>query len=105
MVRHRPEAFNRPGGFIYRSMRMFALRSVLACLREQFLFRPLIGLMSGLGLMVADKPELATIAWAAGVALILVVLLVEIVWSLAKGQVGLGIVAALSRGPAPEGLA
>ena len=27
----------------------------------------LIGLMSGLGLMVTDKPHLATIAWAAGV--------------------------------------
>lgn len=56
----------------------------------------LIGLMSGLGLRVADKPELATIAWAAGVAPVLVALLVEIVRSLAKGEVGLDIVAALS---------
>ena len=40
VVGHRPEAFNQPGGFIYRSMRVFALRSTLACLRERFLFRP-----------------------------------------------------------------
>jgi len=40
LVRHQPDAFNQPGGFIYRSMRVFVLRSVLACLQEQFLFRP-----------------------------------------------------------------
>ncbi len=56
----------------------------------------LIGLMSGLGLMVTDKPHLATIAWAAGVFPVLAALLVEIVRSLAKSEVGLDIVAALS---------
>ncbi|OPH81367.1 heavy metal translocating P-type ATPase [Nitrobacter vulgaris] len=56
----------------------------------------LIGLMCGLGLTVADKPELATIAWATGVVPVLAALLVEIVRSLVKGEVGLDIVAALS---------
>lgn len=56
----------------------------------------LIGLMSGLGLMVTDNPHLATIAWAAGVFPVLAALLVEIVRSLVKGEVGLDIVAALS---------
>lgn len=56
----------------------------------------LIGLMSGLGLMVTDKPHLATIAWAAGAFPVLAALLVEIIRSLAKGEVGLDIVAALS---------
>lgn len=50
VVGHRPEAFNQPGGFIYRSMRVFALRSILACLRERFLFRP--------RLRTRDRPEL-----------------------------------------------
>lgn len=59
MVGHRPEAFNQPGGFIYRSMRVFALRSILACLRERFLFRPQIWTTSALRLAVE----------AAGVAL------------------------------------
>ena len=56
----------------------------------------LIGLMSGLRLMVTDNSHLATIAWAAGVFPVLAALLVEIVRSLAKGEVGLDIVAALS---------
>ncbi len=56
----------------------------------------LIGLMSGLGLTLADMSDLARFAWTAGVIPVLVALQVEIVRSLAKGEVGLDIVAALS---------
>ncbi len=56
----------------------------------------LAGLVSGLGLSLAGRPDLAAIAWAAGVAPALVALSVEIVRSLWKGDVGLDIVAALS---------
>ena len=56
----------------------------------------LVGLTTGLGLMLAGKPELATTAWSAGVIPVLAALIVEIVRSLAKGEVGLDIVAALS---------
>lgn len=56
----------------------------------------LIGLVSGLGLLVVDKSEIANVAWAAGVIPVLAALLVEIVRSLLKGEVGLDIVAALS---------
>ena len=56
----------------------------------------LLGLVSGLVLWAAGRPELAAIAWAAGVLPVLAALLVEIVRSLSKGEVGLDIVAALS---------
>jgi heavy metal translocating P-type ATPase len=56
----------------------------------------LAGLLSGLGFKWAGNDELAGMAWAAGVIPVLVALLVEIVRSLAKGEVGLDIVAALS---------
>ena len=56
----------------------------------------LVGLVSGLGLLAAGNPNLAAIAWAAGVIPVLAALLVEIVRSLWKGEVGLDIVAALS---------
>ena len=56
----------------------------------------LLGLVSGLGLLVAGKPDFATVAWSAGVIPVLAALLVEIVRSLCKGEVGLDIVAALS---------
>ncbi len=56
----------------------------------------LAGLVSGLGLLVAGRPELATLAWSAGVGPVLAALVVEIVRSLLKGEVGLDIVAALS---------
>ncbi len=55
----------------------------------------LAGLVSGLGLMAAES-ELADVVWAAGVLPVLAALLVEIVRSIAKGEVGLDIVAALS---------
>jgi cation transport ATPase len=56
----------------------------------------LIGLVSGLGLCVVGKSDFANVAWAAGVIPVLAALLVEIVRSLFKGEVGLDIVAALS---------
>ena len=56
----------------------------------------LLGLVSGLGLVLGEKPDLATAAWAAGVIPVLAALIIEIVRSLSKGEVGLDIVAALS---------
>jgi predicted PurR-regulated permease PerM len=55
-----------------------------------------LGLVAGLGLMVAGLPEPAALAWLAGAVPVLTALLVEIVRSLSKGEVGLDIVAALS---------
>ena len=56
----------------------------------------LIGLVFGLGLSLAGLPEPAAFVWSAGVVPVLAALLVEIVRSLWKGEVGLDIVAALS---------
>ena len=56
----------------------------------------LLGLVSGLGLLLAGKPDFAAVTWSAGVIPVLAALLVEIVRSLSKGEVGLDIVAALS---------
>ncbi|MFN7224814.1 MAG: heavy metal translocating P-type ATPase [Paracoccaceae bacterium] len=56
----------------------------------------LVGLVAGLVLMVAGRADLATLAWATGVVPVLLALVVEIIRSLAKGEVGLDIVAALS---------
>ena len=56
----------------------------------------LLGLVSGLGLLAAGRPDFAASAWAAGVIPVLAALVVEIVRSLWKGEVGLDIVAALS---------
>ena len=56
----------------------------------------LLGLVAGLVLWAAGRPDLAAFAWSAGVFPVLAALLVEIVRSLARGEVGLDIVAALS---------
>ncbi len=56
----------------------------------------LAGLICGLALWAADRPGLADIAWTAGVLPVLAALVIEILRSLAKGDVGLDIVAALS---------
>ena len=56
----------------------------------------LLGLLSGLLLMVMGQSALASVVWVGGVLPVLVMLAVEIVRSLAKGEVGLDIVAALS---------
>ena len=55
-----------------------------------------LGLVAGLGLMATGLPEPAALAWSAGVVPVLAALLIEIVRSLSKGEVGLDIVAALS---------
>ena len=55
-----------------------------------------LGLLSGLGLLLMDRADMATVAWTVGVIPVLAALVVEIVRSLAKGDVGLDIVAALS---------
>ena len=56
----------------------------------------LLGLVSGLGLLLAGRPDLATLGWTAGVVPVLAGLVVEIIRSLSRGEVGLDIVAALS---------
>jgi heavy metal translocating P-type ATPase len=56
----------------------------------------LLGLVSGLVLLLAGQPDVANIVWAAGVIPVLAALCVEIVRSLGQGEVGLDIVAALS---------
>lgn len=56
----------------------------------------LLGLVAGLALRLAGLPDLAAAAWTAGVLPALAALIVEIVRSLRKGDVGLDIVAALS---------
>jgi len=55
-----------------------------------------LGLLGGLALWVLDQGAAARIVWAAGVVPVFVALVVEIVRSLARGEVGLDIVAALS---------
>lgn len=56
----------------------------------------LAGLVAGLALRFGGRPELAQTVWFAGVVPVLAALVVEIVRSLARGEVGLDIVAALS---------
>ncbi|MFC3287404.1 heavy metal translocating P-type ATPase [Paracoccus aerius] len=56
----------------------------------------LAGLAAGLALHLGVRPDLARLAWAAGVLPVLASLLIEILRSLARGEVGLDIVAALS---------
>ncbi|PIV78787.1 MAG: cadmium-translocating P-type ATPase [Rhodobacteraceae bacterium CG17_big_fil_post_rev_8_21_14_2_50_63_15] len=56
----------------------------------------LIGLLSGLGLWLAGRTDAANLAWAVSAIPVLAALAVEIVRSLARGEVGLDIVAALS---------
>ena len=56
----------------------------------------LLSLLSGLALLFAGRPDLSTLVWTAGVLPVLAALVVEILRSLWKGEVGLDIVAALS---------
>jgi heavy metal translocating P-type ATPase len=56
----------------------------------------LLGLVSGLALLLAGQADLATLAWTAGVLPVLAALVVEILRSLWQGEVGLDVVAALS---------
>ncbi|NCO85047.1 MAG: heavy metal translocating P-type ATPase, partial [Rhodobacterales bacterium] len=65
-------------------------------LKTSILVLAVAGLIAGLGLYVAGKPEWAGIAWSVGVVPALAALLVEILRSVGRGEVGLDIVAALS---------
>ncbi len=65
-------------------------------LRTLLLVIALAGLLVGLALHIAARPDLAQTVWFAGVAPVLAALVVEILRSLARGEVGLDIVAALS---------
>ncbi|MBC7141626.1 MAG: heavy metal translocating P-type ATPase, partial [Rhodobacteraceae bacterium] len=55
-----------------------------------------IGLIAGLAVWFAGKPDIANLIWVAGVAPALAALVVEILRSIGRGEVGLDIVAALS---------
>lgn len=59
-----------------------------------------VALLAGAGAWATDRLPLAEAIWAAGTLPVLAVLLVEIIRSLARGDVGLDIVAALSMGAA-----
>lgn len=65
-------------------------------LKTLLLIMALAGLAAGLALHLGARPDLAWLAWAAGVLPVLASLLIEILRSLARGEVGLDIVAALS---------
>ena len=65
-------------------------------LKTLLLIMALAGLAAGLALHLGARPDLARLAWAAGVLPVLASLLIEILRSLARGEVGLDIVAALS---------
>ncbi|GHG32209.1 cadmium-translocating P-type ATPase [Paracoccus sp. KCTC 42845] len=65
-------------------------------LKTLLLIMALAGLAAGLALHLGVRPDLARLAWAAGVLPVLASLLIEILRSLARGEVGLDIVAALS---------
>ena len=54
------------------------------------------GLIVGLAFYLAGQPEIANLIWIAGVVPALAALVVEIVRSIGRGEVGLDIVAALS---------
>jgi len=56
----------------------------------------LLGLVAGVGLWLTARTDLASLVWTAGVLPVLAALVVEIVHSLWRGEVGLDIVAALS---------
>ncbi|MGF7161523.1 heavy metal translocating P-type ATPase [Rhodoligotrophos appendicifer] len=65
-------------------------------LKAALLLAALGGLLGGLALFFGGRPELASTIWLMGVLPVLAALLVEILHSLWRGEVGLDIVAALS---------
>lgn len=65
-------------------------------LRPVIVAWPAIGLVVGLAAQLSGRPQAAGLIWAAATIPVLAVLLVEIVISLRRGDVGLDIVAALS---------
>lgn len=54
------------------------------------------GLLAGLGLYFSGRTDVSQTVWFAGVVPVLAALVVEIIRSLARGEVGLDILAALS---------
>jgi heavy metal translocating P-type ATPase len=64
--------------------------------KTAILLLSLAGLLSGLGLYFAGRADMASIVWMVGVLPALVALLIEILRSIGRGEVGLDIVAALS---------
>jgi heavy metal translocating P-type ATPase len=65
-------------------------------LKTLLLVIALAGLVTGLGLHFSGRTDLAQTVWFAGVVPVLAALVIEILRSLARGEVGLDIVAALS---------
>jgi heavy metal translocating P-type ATPase len=65
-------------------------------LNKALLLIATVGLVSGLGLLVGGRADLAGSVWFAGVVPVLAALVVDILRSLQRGEVGLDIVAALS---------
>ncbi|WP_108659635.1 heavy metal translocating P-type ATPase [Acuticoccus kandeliae] len=65
-------------------------------LKTAILLMALAGLVTGLVLHFAGQAALANLAWTAGVVPALIALVVEILRSIGRGEVGLDIVAALS---------
>ena len=65
-------------------------------LKTALLLVAVVGLLSGLAFYFAGRKDVAGIAWLTGVVPVLAALLVEILRSLWRGEVGLDIVAALS---------
>jgi heavy metal translocating P-type ATPase len=65
-------------------------------MKTALLLTALIGLLVGLGLYFLGLSSIAATVWTIGVVPVLVALIVEILRSLQKGEVGLDIVAALS---------
>lgn len=69
-------------------------------LREWLAFVPLLGLCIGLTAQVLGRSDLATAAWTLATVAILVALLAQVVTRLARGDIGLDLVALLAMGGA-----
>lgn len=73
-----------------------SFRSVHRLVRPALVILPLVGLVGGFGIRLLGLAEWSHTIWAAATVPVLMALLVEIVSSLRRGDVGLDIVAALS---------
>ena len=69
-------------------------------LRAELVVLPLVGLSAGLGAQALGHPGVATLAFSLATLAVLAVLLVQVATSLARGDVGLDLVALLSMGGA-----
>lgn len=79
-----------------RRCRAFVLSESVARLRPFLVLLAMLGLAGGFALRMAGHGAAAPYVWAAATAPVLAVLVVEIITSLRRGDVGLDIVAALS---------